>query len=65
MLGCNLRKPRSFPENECLTTMHEAHKTIMDGFQMKIAYTIHFVKIELEGWDFPVAAYVASLCQLQ
>jgi len=45
--------------------MHEAHKTIMDGFQMKIAYTIHFVKIELEGWDFPVAAYVASLCQLQ
>jgi hypothetical protein len=34
------------------------------GFQMKLAFTINFIKTELEAWDFPAAAYVASLCQL-
>jgi len=53
MLGCNLRKPRSFPENECVISLDAINKPIKGGFQMKIACTINFVEIELGSWNFP------------
>ena len=55
---------RSFPRNVLFITVHVVPKLLTSGFQVKIAFTISFAKIELEGWGFPAAAYVASLCQL-
>ena len=56
---------RSLSKNGSKITLDSIHSPLRAGFRVKNGYAFNSLWMKLGGWDFPEAAYVASLGHLK